>query len=57
MKLVTYRLVPCPHCRGMERIKVVSESGIEIGTWACPFCKTSVRPGYVLEKIERGEVD
>lgn len=49
--MTKYRLVKCPECEGKGHINVENESGSEIGTFRCPFCNQSPRPGFVLEKI------
>ena len=52
MKLVKYKLLPCPDCNEQGQVKVVDSSGRELGTYPCPTCKSSIKPGYVLEKVE-----
>ena len=49
--MIKYRLIPCPDCEGKGHISVESESGSEIGTFKCPHCSQSPKPGFVLEKI------
>jgi len=51
-----YRLTLCPDCEGKGQIKVEDQLGNELGTWSCPFCKDSPKPGYILERIEKEKV-
>lgn len=52
MKLVTYKLIPCPGCNEQGQVKVVDSSDRELGTYPCPTCKFSIRPGYIIVKAE-----
>ena len=52
MKFVTYKLIPCPDCNEQGIVKLVSQVGAELGTYPCPMCKLSPKPGYILEKLE-----
>ena len=52
MKFVTYKLIPCSDCNEQGVVKLVSPTGVELGTCPCPACRTSPKPGYILEKLE-----
>jgi len=52
MKFVTYKLIPCAGCNEQGIVKLVSPTGVGLGTCPCPSCKSSPKPGYILQKVE-----